>query len=248
MNERQTHSSQMQEEQPFETQPEEQTTPHEESQTDEQIEERTAETADAPPTEDAAAQEGDGFEAQEERKVDEMTLQSIMEERDRFAQERDDYLDALQRLQAEFDNFRKRTARERAAEKDRMIEDVLSRLLDVADNMERALNVDASHENIDSYRTGVQMIQQQLMTVLSDFGVTRIDSVGVPFDPNFHEAIGQVESTDYEPGYIVNEIAPGYMVSERILRAPKVQVAIAPKGNENESEAETNQEESQSEA
>lgn len=142
--------------------------------------------------------------------------------------QRDEYLNDLKRLQAEFDNYRKRVLKERAELKDFLIQDMMTRLLDVVSNLERALYHPISSEDVESYKTGVSMVYQQFTGILSDYGLSKINTVGQLFDPRFHEAVSQVESAEHEPGTIVMEIMPGYKINDRVLIAPKVQVAAKP--------------------
>ncbi|MBZ0258234.1 nucleotide exchange factor GrpE [bacterium] len=141
--------------------------------------------------------------------------------------QRDEYLHDLQRLQAEFDNFRKRTIRERSEMREFLLQEFIGRLLDVIDNLDRALNADANQESHEAFRDGVKMIQQQMMMILTDYGLQRINTQGEKFDPSLHEAMMQIESDEHEPGQIVSEFMPGYLLKERVLRAAKVQVAQA---------------------
>lgn len=152
--------------------------------------------------------------------------QSEEEDIQKIIQERDDYLSHLKRLQAEFDNFRKRVQKERIDLREYLLQEILSRLLDVADNMDRALHPHNKTDDIESYHAGVQMVYNQLMSVLGDYGLSRIECVGEQFDPQYHEAIAQQPSKEHEPGTILNEISPGYLLKDRVLRAPKVQVAV----------------------
>jgi len=141
--------------------------------------------------------------------------------------ERDEYLDHLKRLQAEFDNYRKRVLKERSEMREYLLQEFLLRLLDVAENMERALNPQNHAADAESYKAGVRMVYQQFMTVLKDYGLTRVETVGELFDPRYHEAIAQAKTAEHEPGTILAEISPGYRLKDRVLRAPKVQVAAA---------------------
>ncbi|MEW6238214.1 MAG: nucleotide exchange factor GrpE [Candidatus Omnitrophota bacterium] len=141
--------------------------------------------------------------------------------------ERDEYLDHLKRLQAEFDNYRKRVLKERTEMREYLLQEFLVRLLDVAENMERALNPQNHAVDAESHRAGVRMVYQQFLGVLKDYGLTRVETVGEKFDPHFHEAISQVKTAEREPGIILAEISPGYRLKDRVLRAPKVQVAAA---------------------
>lgn len=148
--------------------------------------------------------------------------------------ERDDYIDHLKRLQAEFDNFRKRTQKERIELKNFLVRDIITRLLDVIGNMERALR--AESEDLDSYKAGVQMVYQQFTGILGDFGLQKIETIGKPFDPRFHEAVSQMESEEHEPGTILMEITPGYQINDLVIQAPRVQVAAAVQKKVQESE------------
>ncbi len=143
-------------------------------------------------------------------------------------QERDEYLNHLKRLQAEFDNFRKRTQKERIELKEYLIEDIMRKLVEVVENMERALHPDNQTTDIESYRSGVEMVYNKMMSILQEYGLVRLESVGKPFDPRFHEAVMNIETEEYEPGTVVAEFTPGYCLKDRVLQAPKVQVATQP--------------------
>lgn len=158
---------------------------------------------------------------------------ALLDEIDALRKERDEYLRDLQRLQAEFENYRKRMLKERSEMKELMLQDVITRLLDVVDNLERALDTDPAHENAESFKSGVKMIHQQLNALLAEQGLERIEAVGRPFDPRFHEAVMQQPSADHEPGTVLAEFQPGYRLKDRVLRASKVQVSQAAPGSEN---------------
>jgi molecular chaperone GrpE len=156
------------------------------------------------------------------------------EDIEKVTHERDDYLKHLQRLQADFDNYRKRIQKEKAQLRDFMVQDILTSLLDVIDNMDRALHPDNDTQDVDSYRQGVEMVFQQFINILKDQGLTRVVTDGKVFDPRFHEAIGQIETDEHEPGTIISEFLPGYAINERIIRAPKVQIAAQIKSTESD--------------
>ncbi len=161
--------------------------------------------------------------------------ESVSEEAfEQLKQERDEYLDHLQRLQAEFDNFRKRTQKERQEMSQFLLQDFMTGLLTVVENMERALHQGNETQDVKSYQTGVEMVFQQLMNLLEEKGLRRIETVGEPFDPLFHEAVSQVESEEFETGIIIAEFSPGYLLKDRVLRAPKVQVSSGPVSSETE--------------
>ena len=153
------------------------------------------------------------------------------DEFNKIAAQRDEFINDLKRLQAEFDNYRKRMIKERAEMKDFLIQDVISRLLEVVGNLEHALNSNSEGTDIESYRTGVRMVYQQFLSILAEFGLTKIDTVGQPFDPRFHESVSQIENNEVKPGTITMEFTPGYKLKERLIRAPKVQIAVASKSD-----------------
>ncbi|MFB3787014.1 MAG: nucleotide exchange factor GrpE [bacterium] len=150
-------------------------------------------------------------------------------------QERDEYLDHLRRLQAEFDNYRKRVQKEKGELRDLLIQDILFQLLDVMEALERALHPDHESSDVESYRKGVEIVFQKFMAVLKDQGLIRIESVGQPFDPFIHEAIMQTETGAVKPGTVVAEITPGYFLKDRLLRPARVQVSVPPKESQPES-------------
>jgi molecular chaperone GrpE len=140
--------------------------------------------------------------------------------------ERDDYYDRLLRQAAEFDNYRKRTERERREMAQYAAGDVLEALLPVVDDFERALQVEAGPD-AGAYRKGVELIYKQLQDLLAKRGVTRIDVVGKPFDPRFHQAITYEPSPGRAEGEVIEEVRRGYMHGDRLLRPAMVKVAQA---------------------
>jgi len=149
----------------------------------------------------------------------------LQQELEIVKQERDEYLNDIKRLQAEFDNFRKRSIKERSETREYMMQDFFMHIIGIIENLERAVNTDLQSTTIESYHQGVQMVYQQLMGILNENGLTRIKSEGEKFDPNLHEAVAEVETDEHESGTIVQEYAPGYRLKERVLKAPKVQIA-----------------------
>jgi molecular chaperone GrpE len=147
-------------------------------------------------------------------------------ELERAVAERDEYLHALQRLKAEFDNYRKRTERERQAMAAGAARDVVRGLLPVMDNLERA--VAALGEHGDQIVAGVEMVRGQLASVLTGHGVEEIAAMGEEFDPTVHEAIAQLPVHGHAPGTVVEVVEKGYRHSEHVLRPTKVVVASEP--------------------
>ena len=151
---------------------------------------------------------------------------AVPAEVDRIAElerERDEYLDALQRLKAEFDNFRKRTASERAAQSARASEALVKELLPVVDDLERALVAAEEHEEA-KLEDGVRLVHRALADVLASAGLAEIDTNG-RFDPHFHEALLAQPVEGAEPGSVVQVLQKGYLLGDRVLRPARVVVA-----------------------
>jgi molecular chaperone GrpE len=133
------------------------------------------------------------------------------------------YLDRLARLQAEFDNFRKRNQREQQEFREYALTDTLKQLLPILDSLDRASKVEAP--SVEDLRSGVELIDRQFHDVLTRLGVEPIATKGQKFDPNLHQAVQAVESEGAEEGEILEELARGYRLRDRVLRAAMVCVA-----------------------
>jgi len=138
--------------------------------------------------------------------------------------------DAVARRQADFENYRKRTERDRGETHTRIVADVARKLLPVVDNLARALEAEKSVETQESkefrhFLHGVELINRQLNDVLESMGVQPIVAIGEPFDPHIHEAVVTEPSDKYEPDTVSEEIARGYRMGERLLRPSMVKVA-----------------------
>ena len=127
------------------------------------------------------------------------------------------------RLYAEFENFRKRSAREWREQQQRAGEEVLREMLELADNLERALA--APPDDAAALRKGVELIAQQLQAKLKRFGVEPLDVRGAEFDPQRHEAVLMVESDDVASHHVVDEVQRGYLLNGEVLRPSRVTVA-----------------------
>ncbi|MBT3322459.1 MAG: nucleotide exchange factor GrpE [Anaerolineae bacterium] len=125
------------------------------------------------------------------------------------------------RARADFANYKKRIERNRVQERQDMKGDIIKRFLPVLDDMLRALQ----NAPEDSWVDGIQLIYRKLEGVLESENMTRIEAEGVEFDPNFHEAIGEVESDEYESGQVAEVLQEGYMLGERVIRPAMVRVA-----------------------
>ena len=145
---------------------------------------------------------------------------------DQLKQERDQLVDRLARLQAEFENARKRAERERADYRDYAAASVVEQFLPVLDNFELALKAAGSTEQL---RSGVELIVKQMEEVLRQMQVTAIPTVGEQFDPRHHEALGTVEREDLPDQHVAEEIRRGYKIREKLLRPAMVRVVSNPK-------------------
>ena len=143
---------------------------------------------------------------------------------DEVTRQRDEYLDALQRTKAEFDNYRKRAERDRQAAAAGAAREVVRSLLPIIDNLERA--VAALGDQGEAIVAGVDMVRNQLVTTLAGHGVAEIPAaIDTAFDPNLHEAIAQIPAPDHPAGSIVEVVEKGYVHAEIVLRPTKVVVA-----------------------
>jgi molecular chaperone GrpE len=140
-------------------------------------------------------------------------------------QQRDEYYDRLLRKTAEFDNYRKRTERERVQLSEAAAADLLEELLPLVDDMERALKADPGTEATEAIRRGVELIHKQLMETLRKRGVRPVEALGADFDPHFHMAVSHEPADGRREGEVVEEFRRGYMLGERLLRPAMVKVA-----------------------
>ena len=164
---------------------------------------------------DTAAQAGAATQTDQPEPVDAAELK----------QQRDDYYDRLLRKTAEFDNYRKRTDRERIQLAEAAAADLIEDLLPIVDDMERALKADAGSEATEAIRRGVELIHKQLLETLRKRGVKPIESLGVDFDPHFHQAVAHERADGRREGEVVEEFSRGYMLGDRLLRPAMVKVA-----------------------
>ena len=149
------------------------------------------------------------------------------EEFDALRAERDDLLNSLVRLKADFENYRKRIERDRAAEYHRAVGAAIEPILPALDDFERALEAhrDPAYEK---FREGFEAIYRSLWSALSKMGLERIEAAGKPFDPHEQQAVDRVESADHADGHVLAVLRPGYRFRDRVLRPAMVRVAAHP--------------------
>ncbi|MBO9598937.1 MAG: nucleotide exchange factor GrpE [Cohnella sp.] len=129
------------------------------------------------------------------------------------------------RAQADFDNFRRRTMKEKEELAQYATAKLVGELLPVLDNFQRALQTSGDAAQSDSFAKGVDMIYRQLFQVLEAEGLKQMEPVGQPFDPEHHQAIMQVETDEYEEGIVVEAMQPGYWLKDKVIRPAMVKVS-----------------------
>ena len=154
---------------------------------------------------------------------------ALQEENEKLRAERDALFDRLARLQAEFDNARKREARERTDYRAFAISDAVEQFLPVLDNFRLALS---SGGTVEQMRMGVELIAKQMEEVLRSLNVTPVETVGMQFDPRVHEALESVETADVPDHQVLEEVRRGYRIKDRLLRPALVRIASNPKQSE----------------
>ena len=179
--------------------------------------------------EDAAKEKAEAVDAQAADEGSETTEPDAKEAADKAdAEKAAKFEQQFVRLQADFANYKKRTASEKLQISEVVKMDVLGRILPVIDNFERALKAptDAVSDDVHSFIEGYEMIYKQLMAVLEKEGVTKIEAVGKPFDPNYHHAVMRVPSDEYDDDIVVEVLQEGYLLGEKTLRPAMVKVAF----------------------
>lgn len=146
-------------------------------------------------------------------------------ELEKLRAESEEYQQRLLRTQADFDNFRRRTVKEKEELGKYASAKLITELLPVIDNFERALSSAGESTDASSYTKGVEMIFRQLEGVLKAEGLTPMEAEGQPFNPEFHQAIMQVGSDEHEEGVVVEVVQKGYLLKDKVLRPAMVKVS-----------------------
>jgi molecular chaperone GrpE len=181
-----------------------------------QTEEAAADTAEAPETDKTAAPDSEALL----KKIAEQTA-----EIDSLKKQSDDFNNRLLRTQADFDNFRKRTTKEKADSRKFRAQDLVSDMLEIVDNFKRALAVETVSEDGQSLKKGMEMLLSKLESALKKEGVEEISSLHQPFDPNVHQAVMQEESAEHETGTVTQVLQAGYTLNGRVIRPAMVKVS-----------------------
>lgn len=158
-------------------------------------------------------------------------LKRVETELQKLLSERQELTDAAARRQADFENYRKRVERERGETYNRLVGEIVSKLLPVMDNLRRALDAEANFQSQESeefrhFLHGVELISKQLNGVLESLGVSPVPTVGERFDPHIHEAVATEETDRFEPDTVTAELVRGYRVGDKLIRPAMVKVAV----------------------
>ncbi len=165
---------------------------------------------------------------QEERAEKEKEIEELKKKLEEKEKELKDHHDRLLRLAADFENYKKRAARDKEDWTKFANEDLIRAILPFIDNLEKAVNHAEKVADTGVLIEGVRLTIQQLFQVLNRFGLSTFESVGKPFDPNVHEAMLVVETDQHEPNQVVEEFQKGYLLNDRLLRPATVSVSKAP--------------------
>lgn len=187
------------------------------------------------PEETETAEDGAGEEAQNEENAEDTESSDGKEKESIFGklkgkskkqeEEIANLTDRLKRSMAEFENFRKRTEREKSQMYEIGAGDVIGKLLPVVDSFERGLAAVPEENREDPVYSGMELIYKQMMTALTEIGVTPIEAVGQPFDPNFHNAVMHIEDDELPENVVAEEFQKGYKYRDNIIRHSMVKVA-----------------------
>lgn len=146
----------------------------------------------------------------------------VIDEKDKIKEEIDEMNDRYKRLLAEFENYKKRTQKDKEGLKDLLVSDIMTSILPVIDNLEKAVKVQTEDK---AYQDGVKMVLKQLQDVLLYNGVKEIETVGKKFDPELHEAVSHVTDEKHGENVIIEEFRKGYRIGNRVIRHSMVIVA-----------------------
>jgi len=155
------------------------------------------------------------------------SLADLQAELQRVRLERAAYLDRAARLQAEFDNFRKRNVKEQQGYRDYALAEALKSLLPILDSLDRALKTPSA--SVEDFRSGIELIDKQFHDVLGKLGVEHVPAEGERFDPNLHQAVQMVDTEDIADNHVIDEFQRGYRLKDRLLRPAMVRVARNPR-------------------
>ena len=195
----------------------------EELETEEIVEETVEEVA-SEETEESTKETSDNTEEIVEETEKAGFFKKKKEKKDKRDEQIEELNDRVKRQMAEFDNFRKRTEKEKSMMFDMGAKTIIEKILPVVDNFERGFTTVDEADKDDAFVQGMQQVYKQLMTEIEAVGVKPIEAVGQEFNPDFHNAVMQVESEEYESGIIAQEFMKGYMYKDSVVRHSMVGV------------------------
>lgn len=173
---------------------------------------------------EADSEEG-ASEEEPEKAEEEPEKMKKKKKKEKWEERIEELEDRVKRQMAEFDNFRKRTEKEKSHMYEVGAKDVIEKILPVVDNFERGLASVPEDQKSDPVIDGMEKVYRQLMTILTDLGVTPIEAVGEEFDPNYHNAVMHVEDEEYGENIVVEEFQKGYTYHDAVVRHSMVKVA-----------------------
>ena len=178
----------------------------------------TEETAETAENADAEASEADSEDPDKKKSF-------FKKKKDKKDEQIEELTDKVKRQMAEFDNFRKRTEKEKSQMYDMVAKTIVEKILPVIDNFERGLAAVPEDNKEDAFVVGMDKIYRQMLTVLEEAGVKPIEAVGAEFDPNFHNAVMHVEDETLGENVVAEELQKGYMYRDTVVRHSMVKVA-----------------------
>ena len=193
-----------------------------------QNEEETKEAAEGNEAEDSEEKDSEEKDSEEkdseEKDSKDKGLFGKKKKKDKKDEQIEDLNDRLRRQMAEFDNFRKRSEKEKSQMFDMGARSIIEKVLPVVDNFERGLAAVPEDQKDEAFVTGMDKVYKQLMTEFDSIGVKPIEALGQEFNPDLHNAVMQVESDEYEPGVVAQELQKGYMYKDTVVRHSMVAV------------------------
>lgn len=198
----------------------------EDASAQEQVSEEAPETQDQEeaPEENASGDAAEADSAEPKKGEKKSPFKKKEKKKDKRDERIEELTDQVRRQMAEFENFRKRTEKEKNQMYEIGAKSIVEKILPVVDNFERGLAAVPEEQKSDAFVDGMDKIYKQMMTVLAEAGVTPIEAVGKEFDPEFHNAVMQVESEEYESGVVAQELQKGYMYRDSVVRHSMVAV------------------------
>ena len=187
--------------------------------------EEVSDNEEEEPDEEQEPDEEEESDEEDEDKKSGKKLFGKKNKKDKKDEKIEELTDRLTRQMAEFDNFRKRTEKEKSQMYEIGAKDIIEKILPVVDNFERGLDAVKEEDKEDPFIQGMEMVYKQLMTVLGELGVKPIEAIGKEFDPNLHNAVMHVEDENFGENIIAEEFQKGYMYRDSVVRHSMVKVA-----------------------